>query len=403
MADVARNGTKRKISTLESDDDIGSIVRRKLHHGLKEAKKASKKARDFELRKTIKRLKLLRSKGTVASEINDLQAQLVVLKHLDPEIVGNTAFRTKVRKNKRLHSNNYMESALVEEIGSNTLAPAQAKTAAFKAQSKLLSSRTLADEITNAVQALESIINPREPVENDATLGQRSAPDNTEDESEVGDEVDDNASEGETGWESVTIDDSNEGWESGSVEEAAYNISGDDGAIFTSDKEEFTPKFAVSSGNAKSSGLQSTFLPSLSVGFVRGDPDDSDWNESEAKTADPEQKKNRRGQRARRAIWEKKYGRNANHKKKELEEWKRNTKPRQQEKTDNKRRDHSIHRVQFRKAGTIAKVRTDRKQDGASASHIDDRPLHPSWEAKKRLKEKMTASIIPSQGKKIVF
>ncbi|KAK0464608.1 BUD22-domain-containing protein [Desarmillaria tabescens] len=66
----------------------------------------------------------------------------------------------------------------------------------------------------------------------------------------------------------------------------------------------------------KSSTGASTFLPSLSVGFIKGN-EDSDWSDSDAKAGDIEQKKNRRGQRARRAIWEKKYGKNANHKKKE--------------------------------------------------------------------------------------
>lgn len=32
-----------------------------------------------------------------------------------------------------------------------------------------------------------------------------------------------------------------------------------------------------------------------------------------------------------------------------------------------------------------------------------DRPMHPSWEAKRKLKEKESARILPSQGKKIVF
>ena len=33
----------------------------------------------------------------------------------------------------------------------------------------------------------------------------------------------------------------------------------------------------------------------------------------------------------------------------------------------------------------------------------DDKPLHPSWEAKRKLKEKQTAGIQAPQGKKIVF
>ena len=72
-------------------------------------------------------------------------------------------------------------------------------------------------------------------------------------------------------------------------------------------------------------------------------------------------------------------------------------KVKQQGKAKNKRYDRDIHRGHVKKAGTIAKIK---RQDGA---YIDDRPLHPSWEAKRRLKENMTASIVPSQGKKIVF
>jgi hypothetical protein len=34
---------------------------------------------------------------------------------------------------------------------------------------------------------------------------------------------------------------------------------------------------------------------------------------------------------------------------------------------------------------------------------VDDRPLHPSWVAKMRMKEISSAAIVPSQGKRIKF
>lgn len=37
------------------------------------------------------------------------------------------------------------------------------------------------------------------------------------------------------------------------------------------------------------------------------------------------------------------------------------------------------------------------------AKSKDDKPLHPSWEAKKRLNEKLKPVILPPQGKKIIF
>ncbi|CED85503.1 Bud-site selection protein, BUD22 [Phaffia rhodozyma] len=53
----------------------------------------------------------------------------------------------------------------------------------------------------------------------------------------------------------------------------------------------------------------STFLPSLSAGYTFGGSD----SEPEELSDDGGARKNRRGQRARKAIWEKKYGANANH------------------------------------------------------------------------------------------
>lgn len=40
---------------------------------------------------------------------------------------------------------------------------------------------------------------------------------------------------------------------------------------------------------------------------------------------------------------------------------------------------------------------------GPPAKRNEDKPLHPSWEAKRKLKEKEKAAILPPQGKKIVF
>jgi hypothetical protein len=46
----------------------------------------------------------------------------------------------------------------------------------------------------------------------------------------------------------------------------------------------------------------SSFLPSLSMGYLPGDPDDSDWSgEEDTADIDPAPRKNRRGQRARKA------------------------------------------------------------------------------------------------------
>ncbi|CCF53415.1 hypothetical protein NDA11_001006 [Ustilago hordei] len=77
-----------------------------------------------------------------------------------------------------------------------------------------------------------------------------------------------------------------------------------------------------SSKKSKSSSANSTLLPSLSTGFLAGRSDD-EWSDAEADLADRDlselksgskkERRNRMGQRARKALYEKKYGKNANH------------------------------------------------------------------------------------------
>ncbi|THG92538.1 hypothetical protein EW145_g8681, partial [Phellinidium pouzarii] len=40
---------------------------------------------------------------------------------------------------------------------------------------------------------------------------------------------------------------------------------------------------------------------------------------------------------------------------------------------------------------------------GGAREEKQKQSLHPSWEAKRRLKEKESAAIVPSQGKRITF
>ena len=128
------------------------------------------------------------------------------------------------------------------------------------------------------------------------------------------------------------------------------------------------------------------------------------------------QRKNRRSQRARRAIWEKKYGKNANHVKKRKEEEKAERdakifnkgkrdggwKGRQQEnnnKRDNNRRfdnnNKNNHKFSYDNNNNNS---NDKKQPP------QHKKLHPSWEAKRLQKEKEAQQALPAaQPTKIVF
>lgn len=86
-------------------------------------------------------------------------------------------------------------------------------------------------------------------------------------------------------------------------------------------KRKSSAQDSTSRKKSKSSS-SSTFLPSLSTGFIPGRSDD-EWSDAEADLADRDlselksgakkERKNRMGQRARKALAEKKYGKNANH------------------------------------------------------------------------------------------
>ena len=197
----------------------------------------------------------------------------------------------------------------------------------------------------------------------------------------------------------------------------------------------------------------STFLPSLAGGYTAGDPDGSVYSYSGDEGAGgpaslkPE-RKNRRGQRARQAcvfiyflctsnqadwytinlsrIWEKKYGKSANHvlKKRKMEE----------ETEENRRRTRAEKEIEhLKKTGryvyglesnltSVAPGKHQRTWAATGEGQADtttgqankakdvvkskggEEVLHPSWEARKKAKElQASMSSAKPAGKKIVF
>lgn len=149
----------------------------------------------------------------------------------------------------------------------------------------------------------------------------------------------------------------------------------------------------------------STFLPTLMGGY---------WSGSESATDEEDKstrKKNRPGQQARRALWEKKFGSKANHLKGQASRRSRDKDwdPKRGARSENERRFRG-GRTGGRGSESLSvngKARTGEnavavKPRGRGMGRKDDTgPLHPSWEAAKKAKEaKQTASF---QGKKVVF
>ncbi|BGP31409.1 hypothetical protein JCM10296v2_003173 [Rhodotorula toruloides] len=188
----------------------------------------------------------------------------------------------------------------------------------------------------------------------------------------------------------------------------------------------------------------SAFLPTLASGYIGYDSDDEDakWlKQAEKEDAKDRARKNRPGQRARRAMWEKEYGEKANHivvanggkplsakEMKALQEKEaarrkdgREGRPRQQQdwqqgfKRDGdpqrpqKGRPPCPDRPQQQQRDRPARDAEPRAQDQGwkTAPKKADAPaekMHPSWEAKRKAAEalKLSAAGKPA-GKKIVF
>lgn len=156
-----------------------------------------------------------------------------------------------------------------------------------------------------------------------------------------------------------------------------------------------------------------TFLPSLSMaGYWSGSESAEDLSDSGAPS-----RKNRMGQQARRALWEKKFGEKANHLKKQPrnrdEGWDARRGASARDEKGMKGRGRGRGGVQGgRKAGRGDGVRASGRGPMSSGANSDpvlvkkgkpvaDGPLHPSWEAAKKAKEQKNS--VPFQGKKVVF
>lgn len=207
-----------------------------------------------------------------------------------------------------------------ESLSASLIAPAAPSSAEGKVQSRLLSSKVLAADVSRIIKGLRRLLNPEERA-CDAEEDRHESPDVSQPPKKK------QKTREKEGLHSVSLVDvpsddeprdiEDDGWESGTVSDEGHSIQEDsrlvsmsnEGSHDDEDNSAYECEDQVNPGvhrgrpgpdvkpDAKAS--QSAFLPSLSVGFVRGDSD-TDFSDSEAKTADGV-KKNRRGQRARRA------------------------------------------------------------------------------------------------------
>ncbi|KAK5962669.1 Bud22p PWA37_005109 [Arxiozyma heterogenica] len=155
-------------------------------------------------------------------------------------------------------------------------------------------------------------------------------------------------------------------------------------------------------------------LPELMTGYYSGDDSESDFEEDKVakeQASNKIKRKNRRGQRARRKIWEQKYGKRANHIQKELMKQKKAREQKQHEyearvaKRAAKQAEYDKNNANFIKLGERGS-RSNLDQSNKSKEEPEDKKNkkiedHPSWVAKKLAEEKLKNTKF--SGKKIKF
>ena len=173
------------------------------------------------------------------------------------------------------------------------------------------------------------------------------------------------------------------------------------------------PRNANIKASAPSKPRSTTFLPTLSMGgYWSGSDEDSDKVEDISETRS---RRNKRGQRARRQIYEKKFGANANHLKKAAESRDHGWDPQKGAVDDVKKSEGKRGRKFERKRAVNGSKNGGRsgttrgpQSSGANTEPLKtrakstvDAPIHPSWQAAKKAKE--LKKTVPFQGKKVTF
>jgi hypothetical protein len=263
----------------------------------------------------------LRQKDEDAEAVAAAEAQLVALKvHLssffqasefltlmeqdiDSDLLAVHALQTKLNKDRMLSTHEDVKTAASAHLSS--FSPVASTSAVGVVQSRILSSKILASEIVRILGELRKIVFPM-PAE-DAASDAEGADEtiagpiftNTQpsEDQESDEDVDDEGDGDGDGWESGTVQDTD--LEAEEQEEINKKRASHVAMLDEESDDPAPPKKQKVSLSKPTARGESTFLPSLAVGFTRGDSD-SEWSDSEAKVADGE-RKNRRGQRARRA------------------------------------------------------------------------------------------------------
>ncbi|CAG7939216.1 unnamed protein product [Penicillium olsonii] len=402
-------------------------------------------SRGLKISRGFERQKLSRREKTAKSQKDDkalarLKEEIEILKGLDYQTVSERyLFKQLVRTKRIAETRTFGEFQGVKKVSQE----GPKSTAEANILARLFKSTPVQKEIPGIMAGIRKLLKVDEAPaakkdgdkkESAAKKKSAKAKDDSESESETttkrqrGEQVsraDDMEISGsdESGDELSQFDarlapgsDSEADSESGDEDEDADDISD---SISRSPSPAFSgadsppPKKAKATKGSAAPAQNTTFLPSLMAGGYWSGSEEATDEEAEAQP----KRKNRMGQQARRALWEKKFGAGANHVKHEQMQEKMAAKygyGSRDNGWDAKRGATEGPRGRGGKRGAFGGSGRFNKHDGSGHAGDskpgkpgkpkgppqDEGPLHPSWEAKRKAKEQAPAAF---SGKKVTF
>ncbi|GAA6007390.1 hypothetical protein JCM10207_006325 [Rhodosporidiobolus poonsookiae] len=473
-------------------------VKAYLHHAVKVLAKGIKKSKTFEVQKLTRKLKQAREPKEGAVDpalVANLEGQLAAIKTLALDSLPSHLLSTRLPKLPSLRTVSFLPSLLSSIPKPSKPFPAlEPVSAEGKARNRLLASKVVGeawDEVARAVRKRmgEEVEGKGKKVEEVKKKGitmdsgraaalEKALLEGGEEEEDEGESSDDEGpaagfSEDEGGADEEEDDDEAIQREEAALEEGdgsasewsdsedgeAASSSDDDDAGAASDSsfppakpskptKKRQPSLSPSPPPAKKSKsasaapgkpiTSSSFLPSLAAGYISysdSDGEDAKWVKDAEREDKKGARKNRRGQRARQAIWEKKFGSAANHVVKaaggkpvplaQIKEQKAKRAAAAASSSSGKATrqptqgaDEPYDPRHGRGGSTNPNAQSLGKSRAFGGPYTVPAPaapapavaaeggekMHPSWEAKRRQKEALKQSAAaPVQGKKIVF
>ncbi|KAF7190170.1 Protein bud22 [Pseudocercospora fuligena] len=403
-------------------------------HSAKQLAAAFKLARGFE-RQKLGRRKKIAAREKNEQETQRIDAEVAALKKLDPTASARNLLAKSLLKIKAVatHPN------LPDDIGK--LKPLSTETATLNVHARLCNSNPVREAFPVAVTAVKREFGIREDISASPSKKRKRAKDyavqdkhtssiggESDDESDLQsfdnrlasleDESDASEDEGERSRDEAEASDSlslasdadvqdlerlleEEGVHRGPEKSSRIHTRAP--TVSPSSEAEVESELDSSLARPTSKAKTGTFIPSLTMGgyISGGDSEIEDLDDSKPK-------KNRRGQRARQAIWEKKYGSGAKHIKEQ--DRKQGWDAKRGAIDGNSRHQKGQSGARFAKAANALPLGRRRDTDKPSQarknepkkSRDDSGPLHPSWAAAKLAKEKKSVPVVFT-GKKISF